>query len=120
VLLVVALAVVVAWPPKDGTSLGVTFVRWAVDPFDALPLRPPGLGLAEGDDPAVVEMHDRIIQQYDAAYQKGGWTRRRLLLKAAAEPFDPATERQVLTAVAVLTAFLTVRLLLSSSTSRRR
>jgi hypothetical protein len=48
-------------------------------------------------------------QQYDALYLKGGWTRRRLDLKVAGDPFNPATERQVLTGIGVLTALLAWR-----------
>jgi hypothetical protein len=46
---------------------------------------------------------------YDELYVKGGWTRTRLELKVASDPFNPATERQVLTGIGVLTAFLVWR-----------
>ncbi len=109
-LLGVALAVVLAWPPHDGKSLAVTFVNWVVDPQDALPGLPAQLPLGLGDDPVAVDAHDSEVRQYDALYDRGGWTRRRLELKTAGEPFDPAIERQILTALAVLVAFLAMRL----------
>jgi hypothetical protein len=46
---------------------------------------------------------------YDELYAKGGWTRRRLELKVARDPFNPSTERQVLIAIGVVTAFLVWR-----------
>ena len=84
----------------------------------------PALGMAFGPSAAVgepagardgrdradaVAAHDQQTQQYDALYLKGGWTRRRLLLKVAGDPFNPATERQLLTAIAVVTAFVVWR-----------
>ena len=48
--------------------------------------------------------------QYDALYLKGGWTRKRLELKVAGDPFDPGTERQLLTVVGVVVALLAWRL----------
>jgi hypothetical protein len=46
---------------------------------------------------------------YDELYNKGGWTRVRLEMKVANDPFNPATERQVLVALGVLTAFVVWR-----------
>jgi hypothetical protein len=109
-LLLVSLAIVLVWPPRDDRSLAVKLVSWAVDPRDELPVLPEQLSLGLSDDPLAVENHDRAVRQYDALYNEGGWTRRRLQLKVATEPFDPATERQVLTGIAVVTAFLALRL----------
>ena len=61
-------------------------------------------------DPDAVAAHDLQTQQYDALYLKGGWTRRRLELKVARDPINPSTERQVLTGIGVLTAFVVWRL----------
>jgi len=108
-LLIVALFVVCVWPPQDDRSLAAKFVNWAVDPSDTLPVLPSQLGLGEGDNPDAVAERDIQVQQYDALYAKGGWTRRRLLLKVARDPFNPATERQVLLGFAVLTGFLVWR-----------
>jgi len=108
-LLLVALLIVFLWPPRDNQSLAVKFVNWAVDPWDELPIEPEPLPLGSGDNPQAVELHDILMQQYDALYLKGGWTRRRLELKVASDPLDPSTERQVLTGVAVAAAFLAWR-----------
>jgi hypothetical protein len=114
-LVIVAVLIVLAWPPRDGKSLAVTFVNWAVDPGNALPVLPRQLSRGEGDDPDAVYQHDLQVQQYDALYLKGGWTRKRLELKVARDPFDPATTRQVLTMVGVITALVVWRLRRSES-----
>ena len=103
-LVCVVLFVVCAWPPQDERSLAAKFVNWAVDPTDALPVLPDQLALGQGDNPDAVAEHDIQVQQYDALYMKGGWTRRRLLLKVARDPFNPGTERQLLLAFAAVTA----------------
>ena len=108
-LVCVVLFVVCAWPPQDDRSLAAKFVNWAVDPTDALPVLPDQLALGQGDNPDAVAEHDIQVQQYDALYMKGGWTRRRLLLKVARDPFNPGTERQLLLAFAALTALLVWR-----------
>ena len=108
-LVVVALLIVFVWPPADDKSLAVKFVNWAVDPRDELPVLPEQLALGLGDDPVAVAAHDLQTQQYDALYLKGGWTRKRLELKVAGDPFNPSTERQVLTVIAVVTAFVVWR-----------
>ena len=109
-LVVVALLIVFAWPPRDDKSLAAKFVNWAVDPRNELPVLPDQLPLGLGDDPDAVAAHDLQTQQYDALYLEGGWTRKRLQLKVAGDPFNPATERQLLTAIAVVTALLVWRL----------
>jgi hypothetical protein len=105
-LAVVAMLVVFAWPPGEDRSLAAKFVNWAVDPGDDLPVLPNQLALGLGDDPDAVAAHDMVTQQYDSLYAKGGWTRTRLLLKVARDPFNPSTERQLLTGIAVLIALL--------------
>jgi len=109
-LVFVALAVVSVWPPSDDKSLAAKFVNWAVDPRDELPVLPDPLALGQGDNPDAVYVHDLQTQQYDALYLKGGWTRKRLELKVAGDPFNPATERQVLTGIAIATTFIAWRL----------
>jgi hypothetical protein len=101
-LVVFSVLIVVAWPPRDGKSLGAKFVNWAVDPGNELPTLPDQLALGAGDDPDAVNARDMQVQQYDALYLKGGWTRKRLELKVAGDPFDPGTERQVLTVLALI------------------
>ena len=109
-LAVCSVLIVCAWPPRDDKSLAAKLVNWAADPNNALPILPPQLALGHGDDPDKVEVHDRQVQQYDTLYLKGGWTRKRLELKVAGDPFDPGTERQLLTLAAVAIGFLIWRL----------
>jgi hypothetical protein len=109
-LALVALLIVFAWPPGDDRSLAMKIVNWAVDPRDELPTLPDPLALGSGDDPDAVAAHDTQTQYYDELYNKGGWVRKRLELKVARDPFPPATERQVLTVVGVMTALVVWRL----------
>lgn len=109
-MVVCAVLIVAAWPPRDGKSLAVTFVNWAVDPNNELPTLPDQLALGHGDDPDAVNARDMQVQQYDALYLKGGWTRKRLELKVAGDPFEPGTARQLLTVGAVLLALVVWRM----------
>jgi hypothetical protein len=109
-LVTVAVLIVALWPPSDDRSLAVKIVNRAVDPWNELPVLPDPLALGKGDDPDAVAEHDLLVQQYDALYLEGGWMRRRLELKVARDPFNPSTERQLLTIVGVVTAFLVWRM----------
>src|SRR4051812_30153410 len=109
-LVFLAIAIVLAWPPDNDRSLAVKFVNWAVDPRDELPVLPPQLALGLGDDPDAVTEHDAVTQQYDMLYARGGWTRRRLELKVATDPFTPSTERQILALGGVVLAFVAWRI----------
>ena len=64
-IVVAALAIVVMWPPADGKSLAVTFVNWAVDPTDQLPVLPPQLPLAPSIAPELVTTHLRTAAIID-------------------------------------------------------
>lgn len=108
-LATIALLIVFVWPPSTDRSLAAKFVNWAVDPRGALPVLPPQLALGLGDDPDAVYAHDMITQQYDTLYAEGGWMRRRLELKVAGDPMNPATERQLLVALVVIAGFLAWR-----------
>ena len=105
-LVMVALFIVFAWPPASGKSLGMTVVNWAVDPWGELPILPPPLGRGASDDVEAVEAHDAEVRRFDELNMKGGWTRRRLLLKVANDPFDKSITRQVLSALAILSALV--------------
>lgn len=109
-LIVLSVLIAFVWPHRDDKSLAAKFVNWAVDPTNELPILPDQLALGHGDDPDRVYAHDLQVQQYDALYLKGGWTRKRLELKVAGDPFNPSTERQVLTVMAVAIGFLVWRL----------
>ena len=108
-LLIVTMLLVAAWPPDDGRSLIVKLLNWAVDPRDSLPTLPGPLAFGQGDDPVAVDAHDLQTRMYDELYDKGGWTRMRLELKVARDPFDPSTERPLLVMIGVIAAFLTWR-----------
>jgi len=108
-LLTVALLIVVLWPPSEDRSLGVKFVNWVVDPGDQLPTLPGPLAFGQGDDPSTVDAHDLQTRMYDELYARGGWTRTRLELKVASDPFNPSTERQLLIAIGVVAAFIVWR-----------
>ena len=109
VLLIAALLLVALWPPAEDRSLALKFVNWAVDPGETLPTLPGPLALGHSDDPTIVDAHDLQTRMYDELYEKGGWTRLRLVLKVAGDPFNRATERQLLVAIGVLTAFVVWR-----------
>ena len=104
-----ALLIVAAWPPADDRSLALKFVNWAVDPSGRLPTLPAPYGPGEGDDLEAVNAHDLQTRMYDELYEKGGWTRLRLQLKVTNDPFNPATERQLLVAMGVIAAFVVWR-----------
>ena len=108
-LLLAALAIVVLWPPQGDRSLAIKFVNWAVDPLDRLPVLPEQLPLGQGDDLEAVNARDLLVQQYDALYLEGGWTRRRLELKVARDPWPPGTTRQLLMVAGVITALVAWR-----------
>ena len=110
VLLAAALGVVALWPPDGGKSLATTFVNWAVDPADRLPVLPAQLPLGLGDDPERVEARDSMVRAYDALYGQGGWARRRLALKVADDPVRPAVMRPVLSAAAVVLVMIAWRI----------
>jgi hypothetical protein len=109
VLVITALFIVCAWPPRDDKSLAMKFVNWAVDPRGELPVMPPPFTFANGDDPQTVTEHDTQSLNYGLLYLKGGWIRRRLELKVADDPVNPSTERQLLIALGVATVFLVWR-----------
>jgi hypothetical protein len=108
-LAIVAVFIVAAWPPTHGKSLATKVVNRAVDPWNELPVLPPQLGFGAGDDVEAVNARDAVVRQYDALYMQGGWTRRRLLLKVADDPFDASTTRQLLTGLGVVSLLLAWR-----------
>jgi hypothetical protein len=108
-LLIVLLAIVIAWPPDNDRSLLMKAVNWAVDPGNALPTLPPQLGMGMGDDPIAVEERDAQVRAYDTLQNRGGWMRRRLELKVATDPFNKSTTRQLLLACGIVAAFIAWR-----------
>lgn len=108
-LLAIALAVILAWPPQQGRSLALTLLTRIVDPDNSLPILPPQLAIGMGDDVEAVERRDAMVRRYDEMYGRGGLTRWRMDMKVARDPFNPATERQVLLVFGVVAAFLVWR-----------
>lgn len=111
----VALGVVLLWPPGDGRSLAVKALNFAADPLHGLPVLPPPLPMALGDDGDAVTLHDAREAEYYRAYQGSAITRARITLRDWRDPLDPTTERQLLVAFAVVGALLVRRLWVSGS-----
>lgn len=110
VIWIVAILLMTAWPPSEGRSLLLKAAGWSVDPTGALPSLPPPLPMGLDDDGDRVAAHDAQENEYYRVRARSTATRWRMDVKAARDPFDPATERQVLIAVAVLSALLVWRL----------
>ena len=99
-----AALLVLAWPGDTGRSLLVKAVNWAVDPAGSLPTLPAPLPMALDDDGDAVPAHDAQEAEYYRVRDRSVITRWRMTLRDAGDPFDPSTERQLLVAVAVLSA----------------
>ena len=99
-----AALLVLAWPADPGRSLVVKAVNWAVDPAGSLPTLPAPLPMALDDDGDAVPAHDAQEAEYYRVRDRSVITRWRMTLRDAGDPFDPSTERQLLVAVAVLSA----------------
>jgi hypothetical protein len=95
--------VIVAWPPEQARSVALKAVNWLADPTDTLPTLPGPLAPGLDDDADAVTAHDTQMAEYDRLFASSRAMRIRLTLKVAGDPFDPSTERQVLTAIGVLT-----------------
>ena len=81
-----------------------------VDPSNTLPSLPPPLPPGLGDNGDAVQAHDAIEVEYYRLYNSSPSTRWRMDVKAAGDPFDPTTERQVLIASAAIAALAVWRL----------
>ena len=101
---VVAVLLIVAWPPGDGKSLGAKVLNWAVDPGDALPALPPALPMSLDDDGDAVAAHDALETAYYDAYARSDVTWLRMKLKVAGDPLDQSTERQILSGAGIIAA----------------
>jgi len=103
---------ILCWPPDrgHGTNLLIKGVHWIVDPTRALPALPQALPPGLGDDGDAVAAHDAIEAEYYRLHNSSTMTKWRMDVKAAGDPFDPTTERQVLVASAAIAALATWRL----------
>jgi hypothetical protein len=92
--------------------------NWLADPTNSLPALPDPLPIALEDNGDAVAEHDAQEAEYYRQYTKSRVTRLRLTLKAATDPLDPSTERQILAGIAILSALAIWRL--NGLPSRRR
>ena len=97
---------ILCWPPDrgHGSNLLTKVIHFAVDPAGSLPALPPALPPGLGDDGDAVAAHDAIEADYYRHYNGSKLTRWRMDVKAAGDPFDPTTERQLLVACAAIAA----------------
>jgi hypothetical protein len=110
VIWIVALLLILSWPPSDGRSLGMKMVNWLSDPKDSLPPLPEPLPIGLSDNGDAVAEHDAQAAEYYRQYTSSSVTRWRMKLKDAGDPFDAATERQILVSIGILSALLVWRL----------
>jgi hypothetical protein len=106
----IALLMVLAWPPDQGRSLLVKIVNWAVDPAGSLPDLPPVLPFSLDDNGDAVAAHDEQEREYYRVRDSSPAVRWRMDLKTARDPFDAATERQILVGAGLLSALALWRL----------
>ena len=110
VIWIAATVLIVAWPPAEGRSLAVKVVNWMADPARELPALPPPLPMGLGDNAEFVADHDSQEAEYYRIQASPGIMRTRLRLKVADDPFDPSTERQILTGLGILAGLVVWRL----------
>jgi hypothetical protein len=110
VIWIVAVFLILAWPPEQGRSLGMKIVNFMVDPHDLLPLRPDPLPIGLDDNGDAVTAHDALEAEYYRQYSSLRVTQLRMKLKNAGDPFDPLTERQILASIVILSALVVWRL----------
>ena len=110
VIWIVAVLLILCWPPDQGRSLAAKAVNWLADPNNSLPALPAQLPIGLDDNGDAVQAHDAAEAEYYRQYASSSVTRLRMRLKAASDPFDPSTERQVLVGIGVLSALAVWRL----------
>jgi|SRR3954468_21179421 len=106
----IAVLLVVAWPPDKGQSLLLKAIHWAVDPADTLPPLPPALPIGLDDDGEAVTAHDEQEREYYRVRNSSRLAGCRMDMKVARDPWDTATERQLLVGLAVLAGLAVWRL----------
>src|SRR5437764_420522 len=75
IIWIVAILLIVAWPPEEGKSLLVKAINRAADPFDALPDLPPPLPMGLDDNGDAVAAHDLQASEFYRVYASGRITR---------------------------------------------
>jgi hypothetical protein len=102
IIWIVAVLLILCWPPGQGRSLAMKATNWLADPTGSLPALPGQLPIGLDDNGDAVAAHDALEAEYYRQYESSGLTRLRMTLKATADPFDPLTERQILTGIGIL------------------
>jgi hypothetical protein len=110
VIWIVAVVLVLTWPPDRGKSLAAKAVNWLADPTNSLPHMPDPLPMGLDDNGDAVAEHDEQEREYYRQYDSSKITRIRMDLKAATDPFDVTTERQLLVGIGVLSILAVWRL----------
>ena len=110
IIWIVAVLLILSWPPDKGRSLAIKATNRLADPFHTLPAMPDPLPIGLDDNGDAVSEHDALEAEYHNAYESSAITRLRMKLKDATEPFDPATERQVLVSIGVIGALVVWRI----------
>ena len=89
VIWIVAVVLILGWPPEKSRSLAIKAVNYLADPTGSLPTLPPPLPISLDDNGDAVAEHDALETEYYRAYESSRVTRLRMRLKAASDPFDP-------------------------------
>jgi hypothetical protein len=110
IIWIVAVFLILSWPPDKGRSLGVKIANWLADPRNTLPTMPAPLPIALDDNGDAVTEHDALEAEYYRQYQGSGVKHFRMMLKEATDPFDPSTERQILAGIGILSALAVWRI----------
>jgi hypothetical protein len=110
ILWVVAVVLILGWPPYQGRSLAMKAANWLADPNGSLAAQPDPLPISLDDNGDAVAAHDALEAEYYRQYESSRVTRLRMRLKVAADPFDPSTERQILVGIGILSALAVWRL----------
>lgn len=110
IIWVMAIAVVLFWPPANGPSLGTRTVRWLADPTDSLPRLPDELPMSLGDNGDAVAAHDEQAAEYYRLTEGSAWIRSRIRIREVTDPLAPTTMRQLLSAFGIVGALVVWRL----------
>ena len=110
IIWIVAVLLIVCWPPDHGRSLAMKAANWLADPTNSLPTQPDQLPIGLDDNGDAVAAHDAQEAEYYRQYTNSRVTRLRMTLKVATDPLDPATGRQILAAIGILSALAVWRL----------
>ena len=102
----VAVLVILGWPPDSGRSPGAKLVNWGADPRNTLPSMPAPLPMGLDDDGDAVAAHDLAERSYYDERDRSAITRLRIDLKNTSDPFERSTQRQLLVGLAVVGALL--------------